>query len=116
METSIETGQYNENIDIPSFAKWLLAQDILGNKDGGGTNIFMTKYDMESDSKITMSTLWDFDSSFRTSNEWAQIHNNHSFFYYPSLFNSPDNAFVLYYKQLWKEKGDSIIQLSLIHI
>ena len=116
VETSIETGQYNENIDIPSFAKWLLAQDILGNKDGGGTNIFMTKYDMKSDSKITMSTLWDFDSSFRTSNEWAQIHNNHSFFYYPSFFNSPDNTFVLCYKQLWREKGDSIIQSLIDYI
>ena len=113
VEKTIETGNYDDYIDVPSFAKWLLAQDILGNKDAGGTNIFMTKYNMEYDSKITMSTLWDFDSSFRTQNEWSQIHNNQSFFYYPLLLNSSNNDFVISYKQLWREKGDSIIH-SLI--
>ena len=112
METAINNGTYPEYIDTTSFASWILAHDILGTNDSGGSNIYLTKYDNTPESKITMSTLWDFGSIMQSNNRFSRIHTD-SFFYYGELFNSSNTSFSELYRSLWKQKGNIIID-SLI--
>lgn len=106
METSISDGTYNEHIDIKSFARWVLAHDILGTYDSGGSNIYVTKYDSTANSKFTMATLWDFDSSFRVTDNWARVH--YDFFYFKQLFDNSNHLFLSAYKHEWEQMRDSI--------
>ena len=107
VESSIDEGNYDEFIDVRTFAAWLLAQDILGTGDAAGTNIYLTKNDSTTLSKVRMSTLWDFNAIFKTPSQWASIHNS-SFFYFPQLLNSENKLFTAAYKYLWEEMKDSI--------
>ena len=79
MEQSAKDGTYPLYIDVPSFASWLLAHDILGTQDGLGSNIFMTKYDNTNTSLFTMANLWDFDTIGKKEGNWATIHNMYIF-------------------------------------
>ncbi len=107
METSFEVGGYDSLIDVKSFARWMLAHDILGSGDGLGTNVYLAKYDSSDTTKVTMPCLWDFDSAFRTPNDWASQHIT-SNFWMTTLFGSLDKTFTLAYKQLWEEKKDTL--------
>lgn len=80
----------SEYIDLTSFARWILAHDILVTLDAAGSNMYLYKENLLEDdsccSKLKMSTLWDFDSSFRIDpNQWSNEHML-SLFYYPELF------------------------------
>ena len=107
MEQAISNGNYDDVIDTRSFAAWLLAHDILGTYDSGGSNIYLTKYDSSDTTKFAMATLWDFDSSFRNQNKWARIHDS-NFFYFPLLFTSDNKSFATQYYKLWEEKRDTL--------
>ena len=111
VEKSILNGTYEDYIDVESFARWQLIHDVLGTKDGGGSNIYMTKYDRTSPdnpyeggkwSKLTMSTLWDFDSIMRMKKAWAA---NHGLYvnYSDWLFSNQNSAFLDSYQSLWNE-------------
>lgn len=101
-EQSILNGTYSNYIDIKSFAKWILAHDILGSKDSGGTNLYVTKYDDTPNSLLEMPVLWDFDSNFRMEpGEFSKCHNNAGDFYFYNLFNNTNNSFTSKYKELW---------------
>ena len=101
-EQSILNGTYSNYIDIKSFAKWILAHDILGSKDSGGTNLYVAKYDDTPNSLLEMPVLWDFDSNFRMEpEEFSKCHNNAGDFYFYNLFNNTNNSFTSKYKELW---------------
>jgi len=101
-EQSILNGTYSNYIDIKSFAKWILAHDILGSKDSGGTNLYVAKYDDTPNSMLEMPVLWDFDSNFRMEpGEFSKCHNNAGDFYFYNLFNNTNNSFTSKYKELW---------------
>ena len=101
-EQSILNGTYSNYIDIKSFAKWILAHDILGSKDSGGTNLYVAKYDDTPNSLLEMTVLWDFDSNFRMEpGEFSKCHNNAGDFYFYNLFNNTNNSFTSKYKELW---------------
>jgi hypothetical protein len=101
-EQSILNGTYTDYIDIESFAKWILAHDILGSKDSGGTNLYVAKYDDTPNSLLEMPVLWDFDSNFRMEpGEFSKCHNNAGDFYFYNLFNNTNNSFTSKYKELW---------------
>lgn len=106
-EESIIEGNYIDYIDIESFALWVLAHDILGNSDSAGSNIFITKYDNSSYTKLMMSTLWDFNGIFRTKDNWGKVHSD--YFYYQQLFQNNNPIFASAYKYYWKKKGKSTI-------
>lgn len=108
MEASINDGTYPDYLDVTSFAKWILAQDILGNSDGGGSNMYLTKYDSTSSSLFMMGNLWDFDMIMQTEGKWSDIRNSnsHHFFW---LFNSPNHQFMQTYAELWEQNGANII-------
>lgn len=109
MEQSIEDGTYEQHIDLQSFAAWMLAHDLLGTNDAGGSNIYMTKYDDSDTTLLEMSTLWDFGSVMQPQRQksWSAIHES-SFFYYPRLFSNENTAFVNAYRNLWNKLSPTI--------
>lgn len=110
-EKSIKDGTYEDYIDIESFARWILAQDILGSKDSGGTNIYVTKYDKNSSSLLEMPVLWDFDSNFQVqAGQFSKCHDSAYDYYFHDLFNSENRAFTQIYQQLWETVKPTILQ------
>lgn len=99
-ERSLIDGDYPEYIDVESFAAWVLGHDLLGNHDGKGSNIFLTKKDDTEESKVMMANLWDMDRTFETEGEWDPSHN---IFFFKSLFNNENKAFVRAYKDKWSK-------------
>lgn len=100
-EQSLVTGNYDELIDCESFARALLAQDILGIYDWCGSNMYFSKYDNTGNSKLRRPTLWDFDSSEMTPDKWSDPHLN----YYNALFDSANKSFTESFINLWNEEG-----------
>ncbi len=103
-------GSAADYIDYESFAKWILAHDILGSSDAAGSNMYLYKEDLcenePTDVKLKMATLWDFDSSFLCADsDWSNLHTR-STFYYPQLFK--DGAFVEKYLELYKAYKDKV--------
>lgn len=103
-ENSTRDGSYDNHIDIESFARWMLAHDILGNIDGAGSNIFLTKYDNSDRELLKMGCLWDFDVILK-SEEWDEIHGR---YFFKGLFASENKSFVNRYKTLWDQKGSEV--------
>lgn len=103
-------GSAADYIDYESFARWILAHDILGSSDAAGSNMFLYKEELDENnptaSKLKMSTLWDFDTSFKCADsEWSNQHIL-SIFYYPELFK--DHAFVEKYLELYNAYKDKV--------
>jgi hypothetical protein len=96
---------YQKYIDIDSFVRWFLFQNIIANID---TNRYLTKADDKS-SKINIGPVWDFEWSMgigwydgsrpRPSNYWV----NNNDWYYRRLLQ--DSAFKSKLKTLWNEKN-----------
>lgn len=94
---------YARFIDVSSFVRWFLFQNILANMD---TNLYMTKVDM-GDSKIEMGPVWDFEWSIgigwyegarpRPANYYVW---NSNAFYYDRLLQDP--AFKAQVRELWQ--------------
>ena len=110
VEDSLLDGTYPKLIDVPSFAGWLLAHDLLGTYDGAGSNKYMTKFDDHDESKVMMANLWDFDTTMLTSNEWAKIHTSASFVF-PKLIASTNPAFRDEYRKQWLALRAKILPL-----
>lgn len=93
---------YTDYIDEDTFARWILARDLLGNRDGNGSNIYYYKYDLSEDnptsSKLIVGNIWDFDSIFQMTNEWSA---SRRFSFYRRLFNQ--DSFNMLYENLWNE-------------
>ena len=109
MEQSIENGTYDQYIDVRSFAAWMLAHDLLGTNDSGGSNIYLSKYDDSDTTLLQMTTLWDFGSIMHQQRResFSGIHSD-SFFYYPRLFSNENPAFLHAYKALWDELSPTV--------
>ena len=109
-EQSITTGTYEQFINITSFARWVLAHDILGSFDSGGTNLYISKYDNTNESLLEMPCIWDFDSSYRmTPGTFSRIHTANYDFYFNHLFNSDNKSFTKEYKKLWNELKPTLL-------
>lgn len=95
---------YAEYIDVTSFANWLLVHDILGSNDGGGTNMYLYKYDFDpacpTSTKIKLGPAWDFDSSYGAKDEWPPVHLDNNL-YYEELLTFDD--FRDTYRKRWRE-------------
>jgi len=94
---------YARFIDVPSFVKWFIFQNILANMD---TNVYLTKNDM-GDSKVKMGPVWDFEWSIgigwyegarpRPANYYVWESNA---FYYNLLLKDPQ--FKAKVKEMWQ--------------
>ena len=100
IEQYILDGTYDEYIDVESFARWQLIHDILGTSDAAGSNIYMTKYDSSDNSKLYMSTPWDFDTIYARKDMFATVHGG-TRMYSKWLFESENKAFLNSYKNQW---------------
>ena len=102
MERAMIYGKYDEMLNVETFARGLLAHDILGTQDAFGSNLFFTKYDSSPNSKIEMANLWDFDSILKTSYDaWGTSHTSGAFFPY-YMFRHIDSMLRHYYYS-WKQ-------------
>ena len=97
-------GMYEKKIDVESFARWMLAHDILGNTDGAGSNIFLTKYDDTEASLLKMGCLWDYEVIMK-SEEWDDLHGR---YYFHRLFNNSDRTYTNFYVELWNQNKDKV--------
>ena len=100
LEEALSSDRYAELIDVASFARWLLAHDILGTWDSYGSNLFVARYDSLG-SKARMPVLWDLDSIFRMEGAWSNVHRER--FYFHHMLASGDPAFRQAYSGLWHE-------------
>jgi hypothetical protein len=107
VEQSINDGTYPKYIDMDSFARWILAHDILGNWDGTGANYFLTKYDNTESTKVMMANLWDFDGIFQTTDDFDETHYN---FVFQTLLNpqNKNKEFINEYLKIWDELSPTI--------
>ena len=85
-------------IDIHSYARWLWVHDMLGNRDGAGSNLFISKYDTTAQSKQKMICAWDFDACYTPNIEWSEVHNH---FWFNRFFVLPQTQFVQEYIRLY---------------
>ena len=108
MEKSIIIGNYEQQIDVSSFASWLIAHDILGVLDGCGSNIFLTLYNSEMETKFQMGNIWDMDGIEQTEDNWAAIHYMYGF-YFEWLFRSENKLFMDIYKNEWNELSPILV-------
>lgn len=76
-DASLTGGTYPLYIDVESCARWLLAHQLLGSKDGAGSNVFI--YWNDNNSVFRMGTLWDFDSSFGIQGSFTPVMSLHYF-------------------------------------
>lgn len=103
-EAKISDATYDEAYDCESFAKWLVAWELLGNDDAAGANMYIVKKD--ADSKICMGPMWDFDRGMNLEGDWIGIHYKN--FYFHHMLNSSNPAFRNAFTSLWKEKGREV--------
>ena len=114
MERSVSQADYPQYIDVESFAKWALAQDILGVRDYYGTNMFLMKDGINIDEKIRMGILWDFDTIMELQNMWAGVHYAGSCFIRQLFINPWCTDFVSAYRRCWNNVVDDRVIESLI--
>jgi len=109
-EQSIKDGTYEKYIDVPSYARWLLFHDIFATLDCAGSNIFMAKKDMTSNTKLEMLSPWDFDSMYYNGTMQQVVSNQHIFgaLYFSTLLRSSNKAFVNEYKSQWQNIRGSL--------
>ncbi len=110
-EQSIIDGNYEAYIDVESFARWVLAQDILGIYDSGGTNLYVTKYDNTPSSLLQMPVLWDFDSNFSMeAGQFSRIHDASYDYYFHNLFNNHNQQLTDTYKTVWNRVRSTLLE------
>ncbi len=107
-EKAMRNGGYCTMIDEITFAKWIMAMDILGNIDGAGANLYLSKYDDSPSSLLKTDVLWDFDNILKSEDKWSE---NHTFSLFKELFHCSDKSFIRTYTTLWEESGSTIIDL-----
>lgn len=103
-EASLPDSTYLQHVDVESFARWMLAHDILGNKDGAGSNMYITKYDDSDTTLLRMGCLWDFDVIMQ-SQGWDELHDR---YYFGGMLHSADSTYAKRYIALWDEVKDSV--------
>ncbi|MCQ2288633.1 MAG: CotH kinase family protein [Muribaculaceae bacterium] len=115
-EQAISDGTYPAFIDVDSHAAWLLAHDILGTWDSGGSNLYLTKHDNTPQSKLAMGCLWDFDSNMGMGiNSWSRYHTAPDF-YFAMLFSNSNDAFARSYRAKWDQVKKSLPQELTLYL
>ena len=104
-EEIINTEDYEKMIDVDSFCRWVLAQDILGTIDGGGTNFFIAKNDDTDESKLFVPVLWDVDSALDAEGAWSAVHREKMI---SPLFENENKAFLIHYISLYDQYAEEI--------
>jgi len=105
---------YAEYIDVDSFVKKYLVEEVTKNYDGGLSSVFMYKDSDALDGRIKAAAIWDCDMSFGNYLEWMEefssvptgisklAHQSHGSFWFEALYNKEEvyNKIVEYYSEL----------------
>ena len=105
LDASIATGGYPCYIDVESCARWLLAHQLLGSKDGAGSNLYLIRRDGQSE--LEMGPLWDFDSSFGIQGSFTPIMTMH--YFKQMLQNSPNKVLAREMIRIWESEKERIM-------
>lgn len=105
-EKKITDGTYDEVYDCESFAKWLLAWEILGSEDSGGANMFLVK--KNKNTKLCMGPIWDFDQALKGPLDWIGVHKD--LFYFHLMQKSTNDSFEKAFYHLWNTKGRKVVE------
>ena len=97
-------GEVDSLFDYTSFARWILAHDLLGSNDAAGTNVYYVMEATDSEGNalkpLQAGPLWDFSSIFNVlDTEWSIQHVS-DILYYPQLFKR--EKFTSEYKRLFE--------------
>jgi hypothetical protein len=109
---------YQKYIDIDSWVRWFLFQNIIANMD---TNPYLTKDDSTANSKLKMGPVWDFEWSLgigwydgprpRPADYWVC---NEEWWYYSKLLT--DSVFVGKLQNMWNTSKNGIKEGILQYI
>lgn len=105
LNASLTDGTYPLYIDVESCARWLLAHQLLGTLDAGGSNMFIIRRDGQS--KLQMGTLWDFDTSFRIQGTFTPIMSLH--YFKQMLQDSPNKMLAREMIRIWESEKERIM-------
>ncbi len=94
-------------ISLESFARWLLAHDILGTADGGGSNIFLTKADSTANTLLKMGPLWDADSVCTSQPKRFSAQHGANYTFFGDL--NGKSIFTKCYRELYAQYADKIL-------
>lgn len=97
-DKSISRGTYPDNIDVASLAQWLVAHEILGTWDSGGSNKYFLKYDDSDTTLLEMPVLWDFDSSMQMEGDWSRLHSD----IFRRFFSNSNKELVKQWQYRWR--------------
>ncbi len=112
LETQITQPDIASYLDFESTAKWLLSQDVLGNHDAAGSNIYFLGKDTLNPFPMTMPLLWDFDGDFTVQpDEHSYSLSNHIFH---DLLVNP--AFAAYYKSFFNDHALPLIDETIAYL
>lgn len=97
-------------IEIDTFAKWMLAHDIIGTWDSGGANMYLLKEDNTDGTKLKMGPAWDFDTIYGVDNEPARIRDaNHFYIRLLATYNDYKKAYLDAYNAMKDRMYETII-------
>ena len=101
-------SSYLDFIDLDSFVSWTMVHEYLGSYDGAGSNQYIIKKDSTDNTKLEMTTTWDFDGMMNTNdrNKHANI-NRCGFFFTAKLL--ADKTFHKACEEKYKSTKDGII-------
>ena len=109
-EQAIASGSaYEDYVDVTSLSRYALGHEILGTHDAAGANMYLTKYDNTSDSKIKVACMWDFDTSETHATDWS----NTKTMRLTSFYNNSNHAFTDALVDRWKTDGTAITNAML---
>ncbi|MDR1525252.1 MAG: CotH kinase family protein, partial [Tannerella sp.] len=111
---------YKRYIDMYSFARWFVFQQIIANID---TNFYLLKDGRDDNSKLTMGPVWDFEWTTgigwydgdrpRPADYW--VLNGGSFFYFDKMLEDAD--FRALVKSVWAEyKSEAMAMLDYFDV
>ena len=105
LDASLSDGTYPLYIDVESCARWLLAHQLLGTLDAGGSNMFIIRRDGQA--KLQMGTLWDFDSAFLIQGSFTPIMSLH--YFRRMLQDSPNKLLASEMFWIWEAEKERIM-------
>ena len=100
-----DDDSYADYIDSGTFVSWIMVREYLGCYDAEGSNQFMIKRDSSADTKLEMTTTWDFDGIMNDAERQKISNMNRSNFFYASRLLHKSSFLELFKKKYAETKG-----------
>lgn len=113
LEENIKQPNVASYLDFESTAQWLLSQDVLGNSDAAGSNIYFLGKDTLNPFPITMPLLWDFDGDFKVQPDEHSYSHSKNVIFIDLLANS---EFASYYQSFFNENALPLMDGTIAYL